>query len=266
MKGIGIFDSGVGGLTVLKELKKTLPTEKFYYLGDTARVPYGTKSQVTVIKYALQNAKFLLSLGIKFLVVACNTASSYALNVLEEELPIPVIGVVKPGVQEALSVTRGRIGVIGTSATIASKSYFNEIKKHAPEIEVFQKACPLFVPLAEEGLFYHPITLQVAEMYLEELKEKNIDTLILGCTHYPMLKKAISEIMGKNVVLVDSAQAIAKHIKKYLVLNNNVGNFSGEIKFFVTDSPENFKEVGEKFLGEKIEEISQIDIGNRHEE
>ena len=265
MDGIGIFDSGVGGLTVLRALKEALPSERFYYLGDTARVPYGTKSGRTVIKYAFQNANFLLSEGIKYLVVACNTASSYAVSELAEKLPVPVIGVIEPGVEEALSVTKGRIGVIGTSSTIFSGSYYREIKKHEPSVEVFQKACPLFVPLAEEGLFYHPITLQAAEMYLRELKEKNVDTLILGCTHYPMLKRSIGEVMGSGVTLIDSAEAIARHIRDYLSLKNNFGNSSGEVKYFVTDSPENFKKVGELFLGEKIEDIELVDIGNCHE-
>ncbi len=267
MDGIGIFDSGVGGLTVLKALKDVLPTEKFYYLGDTARVPYGTKSRDTVVKYALQNAKFLISLGIKYLVVACNTASAYALAELKEKLPIPVIGVIEPGVQEALRTTvSGRIGVIGTKATISSRAYYDEIKRNRPEAEVFQKATPLFVPLAEEGMFHHPITIEVAEMYLEEMRKKNIDTLILGCTHYPLLKKSIATVMGKGVRLVDSAEAIAYHIKEYLSLNNYVGRSSGEVKYFVTDSPESFRRVGEMFIGEEIDDIELIDIGNCHEE
>ncbi len=262
MEGIGIFDSGVGGLTVLRALKRALPTEKFYYLGDTARVPYGTKSRKTVVRYALQNARFLHSLGIKYLVVACNTASAYALEDLEEQLPIPVIGVIIPGVKEALSVTSGKIGIIGTKATIGSGAYYKEIKKYVPEIEVYQKATPLFVPLAEEGMFEHPITLEVAKMYLEGMKNKGIDTLILGCTHYPLLKKSIAKIMGANVQLVDSAEAIARHIKEYLSMNNNMGTSYGEVKYFVTDSPDAFKRVGEIFLGEEINDIEQIDIGN----
>ncbi len=260
MEGIGVFDSGVGGLTVLKALRKALPGEFFYYLGDTARVPYGTKSGETVVKYAMQNAKFLVSVGIKYLVVACNTASSYALDVLRKELSIPVIGVIRPGAEEAVPVTRGKIGVIGTRSTILSGSYLREIKKIRPDVEVFQKATPLFVPLAEEGMFYHPITLSVAEMYLAEMRDRKVDTLILGCTHYPLLKKAISEVMGSDVRLVDSAESIARHIKEYLKITNNLSNSSGGVKYFVTDSPESFKRVGEMFMGEEIEDIELIDI------
>ncbi|MGH7885554.1 MAG: glutamate racemase, partial [Thermodesulfobacteriota bacterium] len=204
-KSIGIFDSGIGGLTVAKEIIKHLPYENIVYLGDTARVPYGTKSRETVIKYAESNSRFLLSKGIKLLVVACNTASAYAIKALEAQLTIPVVGVIRPGAKKAVESTKnGRIGVIGTPSTIKSNAYPKVINKINPDITVFSKACPLFVPLAEEGWLQNDIARNVALEYLSELKKFDIDTLILGCTHYPLLKETIGEVIGKDVVLIDS--------------------------------------------------------------
>ena len=258
-KGIGIFDSGVGGLTVLKKLAEKFPNEKFYYLGDTARVPYGTKSKDTVVKYALQNTKFLLSLDIKYLIIACNTASSYAVDEVRKEFDIPVLGVIEPGVKEVLKYAEKSVGVIGTAATISSGVYQKKIKDANEDLTVYAKSCPLFVPLAEEGLFDDEITYLTAKKYLDEFIGK-IDTLLLGCTHYPLLKNTIKNVVGKNVKVIDSAESISNHINEYLQKKNSYRKGVGELRFFVTDSPEQFKKVGEKFLGKKIEDVQLVDL------
>lgn len=212
---IGVFDSGVGGLTVLKALMDIYPEVDFVYLGDTARVPYGNKSAQTVIRYSLEGAEFLVSEGVDLLVVACNTASSYALDALRESLSIPVFGVIKPGVRKALSSTRNRrVGVIGTRATVSSNAYRELLK--AGGVEVFQKACPLFVPLVEEGILEGEIARGIVAHYLEELRDEEIDTLILGCTHYPLLRPLIEEFMGESVKVVDSAESTAFEIMPYV--------------------------------------------------
>jgi len=261
-KAIGIFDSGVGGLTVFKEVKKVLPSESIIYLGDTARVPYGIRSKETVTRYSIENTEFLLSKGIKLLIIACNTASSLSIEEIKKRTSIPVIGVIEPGARAALSATRNKkIGIIGTEATVKSRAYPEAIKKIDSSVEVFSKACPLFVPLVEEGWTSGTVTKLVAEIYLKELKEKGIDTLILGCTHYPLLKPVISEVMGEDVQLIDSAVETAIVVKK-IIEDNGLRNNSEESDnhFFVTDSPERFLSVAERFLEEKIDSIEKINL------
>jgi len=213
---LGIFDSGVGGLTVVKEILNRLPCESFVYLGDTGRYPYGPRSADIVRKFALQNARFLMGFGIKVLIVACNTASSVALDELRKWISIPIMGVIEPGAREAVKSTEnGRIGIIGTVGTISSKSYQNAISAIEPAIDVFGKACPLFVPLAEEGWLDGEIPELVAHFYLDELLQKDIDTLVLGCTHYPLLKRTITKVIGGKIRVIDSAKSLIGELKKY---------------------------------------------------
>lgn len=261
-KPIGIFDSGIGGLTVLKEIYKLLPNENLIYLGDTARVPYGIRSPETVIKYSLQCAEFLYKKGIKLLVVACNTSSSISLDILRKKHDIPVIGVIEPGTKTALKVTKNnKVGVIGTEATIQSKAYPSTIRNLNPNMVVFSKACPLFVPMVEEGILEGAIADLIIERYLKEIKESGIDTLILGCTHYPLLKKAIKKYM-KDINLVDSAEAVAQDVKRLLIENNLLNNqkIENTKMFYVTDAPDRFKKIGEIFLDFEIDNISKISI------
>ncbi len=263
-KPIGVFDSGIGGLTVLKEILTELPLEGTIYLGDTARVPYGIRSPETVTRYSFENTRFLSSKGIKMLVVACNTVSSVSLEAIRKSVDIAVIGVIEPGAKAAVKTTQNkRVGVIGTSATIRSGSYTKAIQSADPYIEVFPLPCPLFVPLVEEGWTEGPIVEMTAEKYLGEVKRKGIDTLVLGCTHYPLLKKVLSKIMGPDVRLIDSAIETAVEIKETLaalsILNRTSGNVARE--FYVTDSPDKFIEIGERFIGRKIEFIKKIELG-----
>lgn len=261
-KPIGIFDSGVGGLTVLKEINKLLPNENLIYLGDTARVPYGIRSPETVIKYSLQCAEFLYKKDIKLLVLACNTSSSISLDILRKKFNIPIIGVIEPGTKTALKFTKNnKIGVIGTEATIQSKAYHSAIKSLNPDIFVISKACPLFVPIVEEGIFEGVIADLIIEKYLMEIKESGIDTLILGCTHYPLLKRAIKNYM-KDVNLVDSAEAVAQDVKRLLIEKNFLNNQQSENTkiFYVTDAPDRFKKIGEIFLNFEIDKISKISL------
>lgn len=259
---IGVFDSGVGGLTVLREILKALPNEDCFYLGDTARLPYGTKSKETVTTFAVKNTEFLVSLGIKFLVVACNTAASAGLETIEEKFDIPTIGVVLPGAEKAVKVTKnGKIGVIGTRSTIMSGAYKVEIANIDPDIQVFQHPCPLFVPLTEEGWTENEVAYLVAEEYLAGFSEHDVDTLILGCTHYPLLKKAIQQTVGYDVQLVDSALPIAWEVKNRLEeMGLEREENERKHKFFVTDDPENFIRVGEPFLGHSIVDVEHVDI------
>jgi len=262
---IGVFDSGIGGLTVLKEIIKELSDEGTIYLGDTARVPYGIRSPETVIRYSFENTKFLFSKNIKLLVVACNTASSVGLEAIKNSISIPVIGVIEPGARAALKATRNKkVGVIGTEATIKSNSYTKAIKAIDKDIEVFGLACPLFVPLVEEGWTDGDIVTMVAEKYLREMKNNHIDTLVLGCTHYPLLKKVISLVIGGDVKLIDSAIEVAKEIRVILEMADLKTEKSRkpQREFYVTDSPERFLTVGERFLGNKIEHIEKIEVGN----
>lgn len=258
---IGIFDSGIGGLTVLNSLGRLLPHERLIYLGDTARGPYGTKSAETVTKYAFENTDFLVDKGIKLLVVACNSASAVALEALTECYALPVVGVVTPGAQAAASKTlNGKVGVIGTEATIASGAYSRALRALKPDIEVYTRACPLFVPLAEEGWVSNDVARQTTALYLASLASSGIDTLILGCTHYPLLAGVIGAYLGPGVALVDSAQATAEMVRDILAtrgLQRQSG--SGGASFFVTDVPERFVRVGQRFLGERVESAVRIE-------
>ncbi len=232
---IAIFDSGIGGLTVLAALQRRLPGERFVYLGDTARLPYGTKSAETVVRYAVRAAGFLAGYDAKLLVVACNTVSASALPALEEAMDVPVIGVVAPGARTALAATRGRVGVIGTESTVASGAYGRALRALRPEVEVVARACPLFVPLAEEGWWDHPVTREVAALYLEPFTGGRVDTLILGCTHYPLLRPAIAAALGDGVRLVDSAEAVAAEVET-LVAHRDLGGKGGGVRLLVTDA------------------------------
>jgi glutamate racemase len=265
-KPVGIFDSGVGGLTVVREVIKNLPGEDIIYVGDTARVPYGNKSPQTVTRYSFEIADFLLSKDIKILVVACNTASAISLDTLKKQCKVPVVEVINPGVKKAIKSTSNfRIGVIGTEATVNSNSYYEAIKKLAPNSKIYNKACPLFVPLAEEGLLDDEITLLTAKKYLKELKKAGIDSLILGCTHYPLLKKVIKKVMGNGVVLVDSAEEVAIEVERILKENGSKkskGTSHGNYEFFVTDFPERFKKVGKIFLGKNLNQVNQVNVSH----
>jgi glutamate racemase len=262
-KPIGIFDSGIGGLTVLKEIYKQLPHEGTVYLGDTARVPYGIRSPETVTRYSFENTRFLFSKEVKMIVVACNTASSVSLAAIRSSVSVPVVGVIEPGAKAAAAATKNKkIGIIGTEATIKSNSYAKAIKDIDDSIDVFGVACPLFVPLVEEGWTDGKIAEMTAEKYLQEIKHNDIDTLVLGCTHYPLLKGILSQVMGGNVNLIDSAIETAGEIRTVLQ-NLSLLNPSGEgviREFYVTDSPEKFKTFGERFLGETIEYIKKIKL------
>lgn len=260
---IGVFDSGIGGLTVVKQLIASMPNEDIIYFGDTARVPYGSKSNETVIEYSKQNTRLLLREGVKAIVVACNTASSMAIPTLRQEFDLPIIGVIEPGAKIANETTsNGKIGVVGTRATIGNKAYSKELNKLNKKLKVFEKTCPLFVPLAEEGWTEHQATKIIAEEYLKELKEQDIDTLILGCTHYPLLAKVINQVMGENVELIDSGVATAKIVTDRLdsvsLLTDR--NSLGSHKYYVSDVPSQFKILAERFLGREIENIKKVDI------
>ena len=259
-KPIGVFDSGVGGLTVVKELMHFLPRESIVYFGDTARVPYGIKSKETVTKFSLENILFLLSKNVKFVVVACNTASSLALPALRRFIKVPLIGVISPGVKEAVSVTRNKkIGVIATRSTIKSNAYVEEIKKIDACIKVFSAACPLFVPLAEEGWINSKVTEEIARTYLASLKRSGIDTLILGCTHYPLLKNIISRILGKHIRLVDSARQVALEVHQELHAYGIPSNTKRPThRFYVSDEPTLFKEWAERFLGGSVHNVQRV--------
>jgi glutamate racemase len=258
---IGVFDSGMGGLTVLRALATRLPDERFLYLGDTARLPYGTKSAGTVQAYALQATRLLIAEGVKMVVVACNTASSVALARLAQELaPVPVIGVIEPGAKAGVEATRNnRIAVIATESTVKGGAYPRAIKALRADVEVVQLACQLFVALAEEGWAKSPVTVSAAENYLGQLFQRTPapDTLVLGCTHFPVLTEAIRQAIGSAVTLVDSAETTAASVAEALAasgLANQGGR--GETRFFATDSPERFALVGEIFLGRAIDPAS----------
>ena len=261
---IGIFDSGIGGLTVAKEIFNRLPCENVIYFGDTARVPYGTKSPQTVRKFSFSNMRFLMSQKVKMVIVACNTASATSIGKLRDEFShIPIIGVIEPAVELALICTGNKkIGVIGTEGTIASNTYLKEIKMLSPDVLLFGQPCPLFVPLVEEGWINRKETLMVAREYLSPLKKKKIDVLILGCTHYPLLKNVIKKVMGRGVAIIDSARVVAEECEEVLRekgLLNKKGR-KGWHKFFTSDNPERFKKIGQRFLGYKIGNVTQIDI------
>ena len=258
---IAVFDSGVGGLTVLKSLMERLPHESTVYLGDTARVPYGTKSGDVVTRYSLKNAEFLVERGIKLLVVACNTASAVALPALSSALRVPVVGVIAPGAKAALARTRGgTVGVIGTPGTIRSGAYQRALE--AGGVRVRARACPLFVPLAEEGWTGGDVPRLVAGEYLADFAREGVDTLVLGCTHYPLLKGVIAAAVGPQVALVDSAEATAEAVAQRLAQDGQLASAARtpEHAYYVTDVPERFVEVGARFLGRPIAAAEQVDL------
>jgi glutamate racemase len=259
-KPIGVFDSGIGGLSVVKELKRLLPNEDIIYFGDTARLPYGTKSKETVVRFSCEIVRFLTRFKIKLGVVACHTASSFSLPTLRRHFPIPMVGVVQPGARQALTLTRtGRIGVLGTRATIQSGSYEKEIKRLDRRVKVFSQSCPLFVPLVEEGHFNGDITTRIAEQYLAPMARAGVDTVILGCTHYPLLKEVIGSIFGKRVKLVDSAQAVAWQVRDLLEAQNLLANGGdGSTRYFVSDEPRHFVKIGSFFLKDRIRAVRKI--------
>ncbi len=257
---IGIFDSGIGGLTVAKAIGDKLPGESLIYLGDTGRTPYGTKSDDVVRRYSRENAAFLVDKGIKLLVVACNTASAVALPALRSYLDIPVVGVIEPGAGAAVAATRNRkIGVVGTEATVRSAAYTRAIRELGSDVEIYTRACPLFVPLAEEGWVSNDVARETAGLYLASLKNSGIDTLILGCTHYPLLRETIAGVMGDAVHLVDSAEATAVAVAGVLDELGLRGNGTGAHSFFVTDAPDRFIKVGARFLGAQVDSAVQIE-------
>ncbi len=263
---IGIFDSGLGGLTVAAAIAAALPDEHLFYLGDTARVPYGTRSPATVVRYARKNVAFLASHGVKAVVVACNTVSAHALGGLTDGGTLPTLGVIRPGARAALAASRGGpIAVLGTPGTVRSDAYLNAIHEVAPRRTVYQIACPLFVPLVEEGWERHPVTLQVAREYLAPLAGSGVDTLILGCTHYPLLRGVLeevaAEIVGEHVAIVDSATAVAAEVLELLDragLRRAAG--PARHRFFVTDAPERVGEVGSRFWGGPALSLEHVDL------
>jgi len=262
---IGIFDSGVGGLTVLRAARRRLPRESVIYLGDTARVPYGTKSRVTIERYAVEDAGFLIRKGVKMLVVACNTISAMARERLRAEFDVPLLSVLGPGARMAARVTQtGRIGVIATEATVESGAYERAIREACGDrsVEIFSRACPLFVPLVEEGETDSQVARLVAEQYLAPLRERQIDTLVLGCTHYPLLKPVIGATMGADVTLVDSAEATAEETAQLLggreLLNQSPD--AGVSQFYVTDAAGRFHRIAERILGEPLEHLEAVEV------
>lgn len=257
MKPIGVFDSGVGGLTVVSALQRALPSESILYLGDTARLPYGTKSQATVERYTRRNVDFLEQRGVKAIVVACNTASALALDELETE--VPVWGVVEPGARRAAEASKAVIGVIGTESTIRSDAYGRAIRRIAPDARVISQACPLFVPLVEEGWHRDDLARLVAERYLDPLRDKGIDTLVLGCTHYPMLAPMLDDLTGKSVTLIDSAEAVAAEVTEHL---GSVAAPSEQSRhhFCVTDDAERFSRIASEILGDPQIPLELVDV------
>jgi len=263
---IGVFDSGLGGLTVVKKLAQILPGEDIIYLGDTGRVPYGSRSQETIIKYAHQDADFLTGFDIKAMIIACNTVCSVAFEKLEAEYDMPIYEVVGAPAKSAVEQTRnGIIGIIGTAATIRSGAYERAIKSQNPQLTVYSESCPLFVPLVEEGWndAVDEAALIVAERYLDDMRDMDIDTLILGCTHYPLLKDVISKIMGQGVILVDSGAATAKHVAENLEERKMLSEkeTGGKIKYFVTDNAEGFVDLASRYLESEVNgKVKQVTL------
>lgn len=261
---IGIFDSGVGGLTVFRAIERRLPLESLIYLGDTARIPYGTRSVSTVQRYALEDAAFIESKKVKAVVIACNTASALAADRLAQECKVPVIGVIQPGAERAVANTRsGYIGVIATEATVASGAYERAMMALRGRLEIISRACPLFVPLAEEGWVSHDVTRQVAEEYLAEMRDSRVDTLVLGCTHYPILRPVIQQVMGETVTYIDSGEAVADKVAS-LLEQRDLLRQSSEPRtehFYVTDSATRFRRVAELFLGRPLESVETVELG-----
>ncbi|MFH2105256.1 MAG: glutamate racemase [Parcubacteria group bacterium] len=262
---IGIFDSGVGGLTVVKQVIKALPQYKIVYFGDTARVPYGNRSEEIVKKYSLQDVEFLLEKNAEIIVIACHTASAVAADYLREKFPqLKIFDVVQPGLDQAQAVTRNkRVGIIGTEATVKSRAHERYLKKIDPQIKVFYQACPLLVPLVEEGWLKRQETRRIVRHYLKSLKKNKIDTLVLACTHYPLLAKVIAEVAGKSIKVVDPAQEVATQIKEYLqenpIVAGKLTKSGQQHEFFASDVSDKFKDISHKVLGEKVN-VQSVDI------
>jgi glutamate racemase len=261
---IGAFDSGVGGLTVVQAMRRLLPQEDILYLGDTARVPYGNKSPETIIRYSRENVAYLLGHRVKAIVVACNTASAHALGDLQRDAKVPIIGVIAPGVEAALATTRNRrIGIIGTQGTIRSEAYQALLRQHDPDIFILAQPAPLLVSLVEEDWLAHPATHLILEEYLAPLKAARVDTVVLACTHYPLLQTLAQKILGPGVVLVDSAQNTAASLARKLDsagLRRGLGSAGGLVTVCTTDLPTQFSRLAERFLGERIESIRQVAV------
>ncbi len=258
---IGVFDSGIGGLTVVRALMERLPFEQIVYFGDTARVPYGIKSVETIARYATQITEFLLQQQVKLLIIACNTMAAVACRVVEDLSPVPVLEVIDAGARNALEHTRTRsVGVIGTPATVNSNAYAGAIHRYDPATRVFSQACPLFVPLVEEGWLDHPVTRLTAREYLKPVLVEEIDTLVLGCTHYPLLKPVLRKVIGEHIHLVDSAEAISE--RAYVLLSDldlrNPRRTPPEHRFYVTDVPLRFQVIGERFLGRTLSNVRVV--------
>lgn len=260
---IGVFDSGIGGLTVVREMRRHLPHESIVYFGDTARVPYGAKSPATVARYSQEAAAFLLSRDVKMVVIACNTATAHAFEILESTLPVPVVGVIEPGARAAVDASRtGRIGVIGTAGTIRSGAYDLAVRRRLDSARVYAQPCPLFVPLVEEGKCDGEATRIIATEYLEPLRGMDVDVLILGCTHYPLLRPLLAEIMGGETVLVDSAEQTVVDVARVLDAQGlrNLGGMAGTCTFIASDSPLRFRDVGRGFVGDLIGTVEHVDV------
>ncbi|HEU5168954.1 MAG TPA: glutamate racemase [Gemmatimonadales bacterium] len=260
---VGVFDSGIGGLTVARAIFERLPRESTIYFGDTARVPYGPKSAETVRRYSLEILDWLLRQGVKAVVVGCNTATARALDALRAASPVPVVGVIEPGARAAVTASRaGAIGVIGTVGTIASNAYERAIHRLRPEARVEQRACPLFVPLVEEGWFDHPATELVAREYLTPLRDAGVDALVLGCTHYPLLKPMLQRVMGDRVALIDSAQATAAELARVLEAEGLTARDGRAVhRFAVSDDPARFRQVGARFIGDRLTDAEVVPMG-----
>lgn len=261
---IGVFDSGIGGLTVVKEIRKILPHENIVYLGDTARLPYGTKSVDSIIRFSLENSQFLISRGAKYIVIACYSSTSVAIEIVRKNVSVPVIGVIEPGVRKALEVTKtGKIGVIGTTLTIYSGAYEKAFRTIDDRCEVLGRPCPLFVSLVEEGWLTHPATELIAETYLKPLKDDGVDTLLLGCTHFPMLMPVLKKAMG-DINYVDASREVgvtlANNLKEAGLQHPHKG---GGLSIYLTDLSMNFKEIGERFLGEAMGDVSRVSLGGK---
>ena len=261
---IGVFDSGIGGLTVVRELMRQLPHESIVYFGDTARVPYGPKSPETVVRYSREITSFLRNQGVKAVVVACNTATAHALPTLRKEYDLPIIGVIEPGSRAAARATRsGKVGVIGTQGTINSHAYEHAIHEALPTASIVARACPLFVPLVEEGWLETDATNIIAREYLGEFADAKVDTLVLGCTHYPLLKRAIGEVVGRSVRLIDSAEETAAQTAVTLREAGLTNSDDGEpsYRFIASDVPDQFLRVGQRFLGRTIDHVETVTLG-----
>lgn len=260
---IGVFDSGIGGLTVVKEIMDILPNEDIVYFGDTARVPYGNKSKETIVKFSLQISRFLKTKNVKAIVIACNTASAFALEEVREKINVPIIGVITPGAKMAVKSTiNKKIGIIGTEGTVSSGAYSKKIMQIQRNCEIFSTPCPLFVPIIEEGWNEKKVSYMIAEEYLESMKSSNVDTLVMGCTHYPLLNNVVKNVMGENVTLVNPAKETALELREKLIDLNIKKETKdlGKHNYYVSDNPSKFVKVGERFLNKNIEDISEINI------